>query len=66
MFPTKNLKLKKKLGYFDVEVFGNKNITKKKQRLKKSAKGMGFKSYAKRINSLKDIEKFAPIQQEKQ
>ena len=66
MFPTKNLKLKKKLGYFDVEVFGNKNITKKKQSLKKSAKGMEFKSYAKRINSLKDIEKFAPIQQEKQ
>ena len=66
MFPTKHLKLNKRLGYFDVEVFGNKNMIKKKQRLKKSAKGMGFKSYAKRINSLKDIEKFASIQQEKQ
>ena len=49
-----------------LKCLATKILPKKKQSLKKSAKGMEFKSYAKRINSLKDIEKFAPIQQEKQ
>ena len=47
MFPTKNLKLKKKLGYFDVEVFGNKNITKKNKALKKVQKEWNLKAMQK-------------------
>ena len=48
------------------EKFQNEDVNKKRKGLKKGPKGMEFKNYAKRINSVRDIETFGQLSQEKQ
>lgn len=49
-----------------IEVSESENIIKKHKGLKKGAKSMLFEGYAKRINSLADIQSFRQLKKEKQ
>ena len=48
------------------ESFKGQNVNKKHKGLRKSAPGMDFKNYSKRINSIKQIETFGILPAEKQ
>ena len=45
------------------EKFESENVNKKHKVLRKGAKGMEFKNYSKRINSIKEIETFGQTTQ---
>ena len=49
-----------------LEKFQSEKVNKKNKGLKKSSKGMEFQNHAKRINSVRDIETFGQLSQEKQ
>ena len=48
------------------EKFESENVNKEHKSLRKSAKGMEFEKYSRRINLIKEIETFGQLTQEKQ
>ena len=47
------------------EEFESQSVNKKHKGLKKRASGMEFENYAKRINSIREIETFGQLSKEK-